>query len=169
VLNTALLVLLGHRFFRPDVLADRPVLRLGIRYGVLAVVLSFAVGGVMIANAGRSVGDEGSLLLVHGLGVHAIQAMPLVALALDGAGSPDRQRPWVHAAGIAWLAACLAALGQAVLGHRPLGPSVLTALVLAGLAVWAVVGIHALFVVRGDPPRRPVSTTSREPSLVEDR
>ena len=55
-LNVVLFVVLGVRFFRSDVLADRPVLRLGIRYGVVAVAISFAVGVVMSVNSGRDIG-----------------------------------------------------------------------------------------------------------------
>ena len=83
--NTVLFVVLGLRFFRSDVLADRPVLRLGIRYGVTAVALSFAVGIVMSINSGRDIGDDGNLLLSHGLGVHGIQTIPAVALLVAAA------------------------------------------------------------------------------------
>ena len=46
-LTIVLFVLLGVQFFRRGVLADRPVLRLGVRYGVVAVVISFGVGAIM--------------------------------------------------------------------------------------------------------------------------
>jgi hypothetical protein len=144
VLNTVLFVLLGLRFFRGDVLADRPVLRLGIRYGAVAVFLSFGVGVVMIVVQGRVFGDEGNLLVSHGLGVHGIQALPLVALALARGAGSRQSTPWMHAAGIGWLTACTAALVQALLGRPPFEASVLTLLVLAGLAAWAVVVVHAV-------------------------
>jgi hypothetical protein len=38
-LNTVVIVFLGPRFFRSEVLADRPALRPEIRYGVAAVTL----------------------------------------------------------------------------------------------------------------------------------
>jgi hypothetical protein len=136
--NTVLFVFLGMRFFRHDVLQDRPTLRLGIRYGVIAVWLSFAVGMFMSVNKGRHVGDAGNLLLSHALGVHGIQTVPAVALLVTGR-PPHRGLPaGVHAAGVGWLAACTAALVQALLGRAPLEPAVLTLLILAGLAVWAV-------------------------------
>jgi hypothetical protein len=135
--NTVLFVLLGLRFFRSEVLPDRPALRLGIRYGVAAVWLSFAVGISMSVNKGRHVGEEGNLLLSHALGVHGIQTIPAVALLVTWAATAPRTT-WVHAAGIGWLAACTAALVQALLGWAPLEPSVLTALIVAGLTVWAV-------------------------------
>ena len=145
--NTILFVLLGLRFFRSDVMADRPVLRLGIRYGVAAVGLSFAVGIVMSVNSGRDIGKEGNLLLSHGLGVHGIQAIPVIALLVAAAATPHRPRR-VHAVGIGWLAACTAALLQALLGHPPLEASILTTVIVAGLAVWAAGASHALLAWR---------------------
>jgi hypothetical protein len=72
-LNTVLFVIMGLRFFRADVLHHQPILRLGIRYGVIAVMISFAVGIGMSVISGREVGDTGNLLVAHALGVHGIQ------------------------------------------------------------------------------------------------
>jgi hypothetical protein len=137
-LSTVLFVVLGLRFFRFEVLLGRPTMRLGIRYGVAAVWLSFAVGLVMSVNSGRHVGDDGNLLLSHALGVHGIQTVPAVALVVTWAGAAPRATGWVHAAGLGWLAACTAALLQALLGRAPLEPSVVTVLIVAGLTVWVV-------------------------------
>jgi hypothetical protein len=144
LLNTVLFVVLGLRFFRSDVLHDRPALQLGIRYGVAAVALSFGVGIVMSVNSGRTIGENGNLLLSHALGVHGIQTLPVVALLISWAGTAQRTTTWLHAAGIGWLAACTAALLQALLGRAPLEPSVLTTLTLAGLTVWAVSAAYSL-------------------------
>jgi hypothetical protein len=146
--NTILFVLLGQRFFRSDVLADRPVLRLGIRYGVAAVWISFAVGIVMSFNSGRDIGDEGNLLLSHALGVHGIQAIPIVALLVAAAGATPQSMSWLHAAGIGWLAACAVALAQALLGDAPLEASLLTALIVLGLALWAAGASQTLLTWR---------------------
>lgn len=144
LLVTVLFLLLGLRFFRSDVLPDRPALRIGIRYGVAAVTLSFGVGIVMSANAGRAIGEAGNLLLTHGLSVHGIQAIPVVALLVSSAGATPTATTWLHAAGIGWLAACTAALVQAVLGHSPLDASILTLVIVAGLTVWAAVAAHSV-------------------------
>jgi hypothetical protein len=138
-----LVVVLGLRFFRADVLQDRPLLRVGIRYGILAVWLSFGVGVVMTFNGGRVVGEAGNLMLSHALGVHGIQALPAVALLLVWAAAASRARLWLHAAGIGWLAVCTATLVQAQLGRAPLEPSLLTVLVAAGLAVWVATAVYA--------------------------
>jgi hypothetical protein len=142
--NTILFVLLGLRFFRRDVLSDRPDLRLGIRYGATAVALSFTVGIVMSVNSGRHIGEDGNLLLAHALGVHGLQALPVVALFVSAAAVTPPATHWLHLAGLGWLAACTAALAQALLGHPPLEASLVTAVIVAGLAVWAATSSYSL-------------------------
>jgi hypothetical protein len=136
-LNTILFLILGIRFFRANVLHDRARVRLGIRYGVAAVMLSFGVGIAMSLMAGRETGDGGNLLVVHALGVHGIQFVPLVAFLLAWADTAPRATTCLHAAGIGWLLACTAALAQAVVGRSPLEMSIFTGLMVAGLAAWA--------------------------------
>jgi hypothetical protein len=159
-LNTLLFVVLGLRFFRSDVLADRPVLRLGIRYGVAAVWISFAVGILMSVNSGRDVGDAGNLLLSHALGVHGIQAIPVVALLVAAAPTTPPATWWLHAAGIGWLAACTAALTQALLGDPPLEASILTTVIVAGLAVWAAGASQTLLTWRRTAHTTPPTASS---------
>ena len=51
----------------------------------------------------------------------------------------------MNAAGVGWLAACTAALVQALLGRPPFEPSVLSpVLILAGLAVWAAGAAYSI-------------------------
>lgn len=147
---TVAFVLLGLRFFRSDVLDDRPILRTGIRYGTVAVWVSFGVGIAMSVNAGRHVGAAGDLMLTHALGVHGIQAVPAVALLLMWATRASRSSTWMHVAGVAWLAACTAALLQALVGRSPFEASALPAVTVAGLVVWAVVGgLAVAYLLRG--------------------
>lgn len=154
-LNVVVFVVLALRFLRADVLADLPVLRLGIRYGSAAVALSYFVGIVMSVVGGRRVGEAGNLLVSHGLGVHGIQVLPLATLLLVHTATAGRARAWVHAAGMGWLAAATAALAQALLGRPPFEPSALSAVVVAGLAV-AVIGIGQALVARGRIGWRPL-------------
>jgi hypothetical protein len=158
--NTVLFVLLGLRFYRSDVLPERPVLRLAIRYGVAAVTLSFAVGILMSVNQGRDVGSDGNLLLSHALGVHGIQTIPLVALAIPVAViAAAHTETWLHVAGTGWLMACIAAVAQALLDEPPLEPSLLSALIVAGVLVWAgTVGFLLLIRLRSGPRGSLVST-----------
>jgi hypothetical protein len=134
-------VLVGIRFFRRDVLPERPVLRAGIAWGVVAVALSFGVGILMSVMQGRAVGAAGNLIPAHGLGVHGIQALPLLALLLTW-GRVHRARPLVHLAGAAWVGGVLAQVTQALRGAPPVEVSLLPILTGVGLALWAgVLGV----------------------------
>ena len=157
--NTVLFVILGLRFFRSDVMADRAALRVGVRYGAAAVALSFAVGIMMSVNSGRHIGEDGNLLLSHGLGVHGIQTIPIVALLVAAAGTTPPPTTWLHTAGIGWLAACTVALVQALLGHPPLEASLLTTMIVAGLALWAVGASHTLLTWRRTAHTPPIPST----------
>jgi hypothetical protein len=152
--NTVLFVILGVRFFRADVLHDLTSLRLGIRYGAAAVMLSFGVGIVMSLTAGREMGDDGNLLVAHALGVHGIQFVPVVASLLVWAGTAQRATTYLHAAGIGWLLACTAALAQALVGRPPLKLSIFTGLMVAGLAVWGAALGYSLLSLRQVALRR---------------
>lgn len=142
LVQTVLFIVLALRFFRPGVLSDRPILRIGIRYGVVSVALSFAIGILMSILSGRRIGTEGNLILAHALGVHAIQALPVVALLF--VWGVKRRTTLLHIAGVGWLTAVVATFLQALLDLRFLAASPLTGLTLAGLAVWAVIGAYAL-------------------------
>jgi hypothetical protein len=81
------------RFFRRDVLAHRPIVRAGIRFGVVSVNLSFAVGVLMSVTKGSTIGDDGDVLIAHALSIHGIQTIPAVAVLTSSAwGAKDRPR-----------------------------------------------------------------------------
>jgi hypothetical protein len=148
------LVLAG-RFFR----APSSLLVLGIRYAALATVIAFAVGIWMSAIGSRETGDEGNLLVLHALGFHALQAIPLLAWLLERTPSLRQPRLWVHAAGLAWIAACLAVAWQAAAGRAPAEVSPALAASIAMLTVWAVaIGAAAYAWLRGG---RPLSVRTR--------
>jgi len=124
--------------------ADGLVL-LALRYAIGATLLAFAAGIWMIVNQGRYTGAAGNILPLHAFGFHALQAIPLVAWLFSQSAAPDREaRPWVHAAGATWMAACLGIAWQTAAG-RPvteLSPVMLaTAVVLCG---WTLSALRAL-------------------------
>jgi hypothetical protein len=122
--------------------ADGPLL-LALRYGGAATFGAFAAGIWMSAAGGSRVG-EASILPLHAAGFHGLQALPLVAILLAWAGvGADRARPWIHAAGAAWLAACAAVAWQTAQGRPALELSAANAVAAGALLAWAVVAARA--------------------------
>lgn len=132
--------------------ADGPLL-LAVRYGIVAVFGAFVAGMWMSAAQGSRAGAEGSILPLHAIGFHGMQALPLVAILLTWAGVPmARARPWIHAAGVAWLAACAAVAWQTAQGRPATEVSPANAAAVAALLAWAVVAaLAARTWLRGGP------------------
>lgn len=123
--------------------ADGPLL-LAIRYAGVAVFGAFAAGFWMSAAQGSRAGAEGSILPLHAIGFHGMQALPLVAILLTWAGvAAHRARPWIHTAGVAWLAACAAIAWQTAQGRSVLELAPANGIAAGALLAWAVVAILA--------------------------
>ena len=137
----ALFLVLAWRFLR----AEATPLRLAVRYGATASLVSFGVGIWMSVFQGRMVGAEGNLLPIHAAGFHGLQTVPLVALLLMWSGAPEGVTVrWVHAAGVAWIGLCGAVLWQASTGGSPLEASPATVATLAFFGAWSLAAAVAL-------------------------
>lgn len=119
VLMIVYYIVLAWPFFRSRLLYEHPLLTLGIRYGMVTTVLSFASGLWMIAIQGRYTGLEGNIIWFHGLGFHGLQAMPIFAwlLSANQQISERLRRQFLHMGGIAWILSILLIGWQTVLGY----------------------------------------------------
>ncbi|WP_152395605.1 hypothetical protein [Paenibacillus guangzhouensis] len=105
-------------YFRSSVLKQRPVLVLSIRYAMIAVLISFAAGIWISMNNGRFVGGSGNIIWLHGLGFHALQALPLVAwLAEQTQWKASARSGLIHMTGMAYILGLIALGWQTFLGH----------------------------------------------------
>jgi hypothetical protein len=130
-------------FTRRGAMKDR-VLLVAIRYACAASALAMAAGLWMSVNGGSEVGRAGSILPLHAVGFHALQALPLVALLFAWSRTPtETARRWTHVAGVAWVAACVAIAWQTAAGRSVLEVGPATFLTAALLLVWAVCAARA--------------------------
>lgn len=126
--------------------AQRPLMTLALRYGMGAVLLAAAGGIWMVVLRDHLTSGGGDLLLIHALGFHGLQTVPLVAWLLErSALDVAAARRWVHAAGAAWLAGTLfmsahAALGFPVSAYSPALAAAAVALVAWGFTAVSAVG-----------------------------
>jgi hypothetical protein len=126
-----------------------PSLALAIRAGLLLLLVGMGFGYLMIGNGGHTVGQAGELKLPHALGIHAAQALPLLAWLLLFTRFADRTQLLLTALGILGYAAAVAfSAAQAFSGRPPqdvgglavFGMTIGLAVVAAGYAV-ALVGL----------------------------
>ena len=115
------------------------------RWAGASMLIGFLAGIWLSANQGRFVGEAGNLLPLHAVGFHALQAIPVVALLLGwSAVSVETGRLWVHVAGSAWVAACVAIWWQTALG-RPVTDLAGAGIISVGfLGVWTIAALRAL-------------------------
>ncbi|MBW7458658.1 hypothetical protein ACFOLF_14625 [Paenibacillus sepulcri] len=121
---------LGIQYFRRKASGLRPELVLGIRYAMIAVLLSFAAGIWISVNQSRFVGMSGNIIWLHGLGFHALQAVPLVAWLTERSSlNSQKRRRLIHITGIGFI------LGLGAIGWQTVnGASIMEFSVLPILA-----------------------------------
>ncbi|MFE6798213.1 hypothetical protein [Paenibacillus chitinolyticus] len=137
MLLIVLVVWLAAAFYRKSVLAERPLVVLGIRYGFLSTMAAVVAGIGMIALQSRYTGASGNLIVLHGLGFHAVQTLPLLGWLLEKSDdAQSRKVMLVHAGSIGWMLAIAGVGFQTASGMSvaELSPWTLTA--AAGLLVW---------------------------------
>ncbi len=117
--STLLEIILLVLFFRKDITLPRPYLW-GIRLGILIFLLGSMVGGELVGHNSHTVGAPdggpglpfvnwstiaGDLRISHALGLHGLQALPVIGFVISKSRLPDRgQSAAVLLAGIAYAA-----------------------------------------------------------------
>jgi hypothetical protein len=149
----SLAVVLAARAFEMGTGGRRGLLVVAARWAAASMLIGFLAGFWLSANQGRLVGEAGNLLPLHAAGFHAVQAIPLVALMLAWSSVPvEASRRWVHLAGAAWAAACVAIWWQTALGRAVTDLATAAGVAAVGLlGFWALAAVRALVAWRQAP------------------
>jgi len=143
VIVTALLAIPYFRKRQPD---ERPLLVLGIRYAFISLMFAFAAGIWMIVMQGRFTGAAGNLIVLHGLGFHALQTLPLLGWLQERAGTDEqRARRIIHIGSVVWTISIILICLQTALGRSVFELTTLPILAGAMLLVWVLTVIAAGF------------------------
>lgn len=113
-----LAVVLTVHFFRLKKSSQRPLLIMGIRYAFISVLAANIAGLWMILLQDRLTGGTGNVIVLHGIGFHALQTLILPAWLLEKSRVKEsfKQR-LIHVGGIAWLLMIVMIGIQTALGH----------------------------------------------------
>lgn len=137
------------QFMKRKTYEANPELVLGIRYAMLSIMVAFAGGITISVNEGRFVGAEGNLIWLHGMGFHAIQALPFIAWLAAGSALPAAfRRKLIHVAGLAFFLGLLAMGWQTLLGRPLLEWSALPLAAAACFIIVTAAGARSLFAER---------------------
>jgi hypothetical protein len=138
-------VLLAIPFFRRRASGgERTLTVLGIRYAFVSTMIGFAAGIWMIVLQGRYAGDAGNIIVLHGLGFHALQTLPLLGWLLERADADKKSgRSLIHLGGTAWIISIILITIQTILGRSVFELSLLPLLAGGMLLVWLLAAIGA--------------------------
>lgn len=138
-------LILAIQYFRKKAYCNNPILVVGIRYAMIAVLFSFMAGIWISINNGRMVGVQGNIIVLHGLGFHALQALPFVAWLSDRHSLTAKLRSnWTHVSGITYLLGLIALGWQTYLGRSMFEWSWISLLICSCFLVALAAGVQVL-------------------------
>ncbi|MGP4040441.1 hypothetical protein ACTWP4_11210 [Gracilibacillus sp. D59] len=144
-----LAVILMIHFFRIKSPYERPLLILGIRYAFLSVFAANVAGIWMILLQDRLTGDAGNLIVLHGIGFHALQTLILPAWLLENTQVNDQIKNRVlHLGSIAWLFMILLIGIQTGLGRSVFELTILPIMASVICIIWlgSVISAFVFFI-----------------------
>ncbi len=145
-------LLLTIQFFRIKYPYERPLLIMGIRYALLSVLIANGAGIWMIVLQDRFTGNEGNLIVLHGMGFHALQTLIFSGWILEKVPVKGRYKKMlIHYGSTAWLLSIILIGFQTVLGHSVFELTALPILASILLLIWfgTVMVSCVLFIKKG--------------------
>ncbi|MBO1512452.1 hypothetical protein [Metabacillus bambusae] len=146
-----LALLLPIQFFRLKAPVERPLLILGIRYAVLSVFVANLAGVWMILLQDRFTGDAGNLIVLHGIGFHALQTLIVPGWFLERAQINEKlKKSLIHYGSMAWILSIIVIGIQTGLGKTVFELTALPIFAIILLFIWLGTTIYAgwLFIKR---------------------
>jgi hypothetical protein len=132
-----LIVILAIHFWRMRFPHKRPLLILGIRYAFLSAIAANIAGIWMIMLQDRLTGEAGNLIVLHGIGFHALQTLILPAWLLEKVQINEHlKKVLVHTSSFAWMVMILLIGIQTGLGKTVFESTLLPFLSSLFLLVW---------------------------------
>jgi hypothetical protein len=129
-------VLMVH-FLRMKQPHGRPFLIMGIRYAFLSVLAANSAGIWMILLQDRLTGGTGNLIVLHGVGFHALQTLILPAWLLEKAQIHEKyKKTMIHTGSIAWMLMVLVLGIQTALGQSVFEITILPIIALLFFLIW---------------------------------
>lgn len=162
----ALTILLTIHFLRMKNPFERSLLILGVRYAFVSVIAANFAGVWMILLQDRFTGEEGNLIVLHGIGFHALQTLFLPAWLLEKAHIKESsKRVLVHFGSIAWML-MIGLIGiQTALGRTVFELTIIPVLTGLLLLVWlGTVMTAGLFFTK---ERRGLTIPADKPRLMK--
>ncbi|NYE08669.1 hypothetical protein F4694_005518 [Bacillus niacini] len=133
----ALTIVLMVHFLRMKQPHGRPFLIMGIRYAFLSVLAANSAGIWMILLQDRLTGGTGNLIVLHGVGFHALQTLILPAWLLEKAQIHEKyKKTMIHTGSIAWMLMVLVLGIQTSLGQSVFEITILPIIALLFFLIW---------------------------------
>lgn len=147
LLLVTLCLLLMIQFFRLKKPFDQPFLITGIRYAFLSVFAANCAGIWMILLQDRYTGDAGNIIVLHGIGFHAMQLLILPGWLLERVHVKEQlKKMLIHSGSISWLAAILVISIQTAAGRSVFEVSTLPIVACILLLVWFGTSVTAFLL-----------------------
>jgi hypothetical protein len=144
LLLVILALLLTIQFFRINAPFERPLLILGIRYALLSVLVANFAGVWMILLQDRLTGDAGNLIVLHGIGFHALQTLLVPGWFLERARVNEKiKKTLIHYGSITWMLSIILIGIQTALGRTVFELTVLPIVACILLLIWLGTAIVA--------------------------
>lgn len=139
-----LALLLTIQFFRKKYPFEHPLLVIAIRYAFISVLTANIAGIWMILLQDRFTGDMGNIIVLHGMGFHALQTLIILGWLLEKVRLNERiKKLLIHYGSISWMLSLILVGFQTALDRTVFELTILPIISGILLLVWFGIAIVA--------------------------